>query len=85
MQDEKVESGSGDVKTKNKGTVVSRLIELECETKIVPLDPRVPDKDVMISQDLLASEEAELLSFLDKTVMFCMPDLRSHTCQQRYI
>jgi hypothetical protein len=30
------------------------------------LDPRVSDKTVMISQDLSASEEVELLSFLDK-------------------
>jgi hypothetical protein len=30
------------------------------------LDPRVPDKTVMISQDLTPSEESELLSFLDK-------------------
>jgi hypothetical protein len=29
-------------------------------------DPRVPDKTVMISQDLTSEEEAELLSFLDK-------------------
>jgi hypothetical protein len=38
----------------------------ECETKRVPLDPRVPDKTVMISQDLASSEEIELLSFLDR-------------------
>jgi hypothetical protein len=31
-----------------------------------PLDPRVSDRTVMISQDLSASEEAKLLSFLDK-------------------
>jgi hypothetical protein len=30
------------------------------------LDPRVSDRIVMISQDLSASEEVELLSFLDK-------------------
>jgi hypothetical protein len=30
------------------------------------LDPRVSDRIVMISQDLSASEEAKLLSFLDK-------------------
>jgi hypothetical protein len=41
-------------------------IELECDTKTVPLDPRVPDKTVMISQDLTSSEEEELLSFVDK-------------------
>jgi hypothetical protein len=39
---------------------------LECETKRVPLDSRVPDKTVMISQDLASSEEIELLSFLDR-------------------
>jgi hypothetical protein len=38
----------------------------ECETKRVSLDPRVPDKTVMISQDLASSEEIELLSFLDR-------------------
>jgi hypothetical protein len=35
-------------------------------TKTVPLDPRVPDKTVMISQDLTSGEEEELLLFLDK-------------------
>jgi hypothetical protein len=30
------------------------------------LDPRVSDRIVMISQDLSVSEEAKLLSFLDK-------------------
>jgi hypothetical protein len=45
-------------------------IELECETKRVPLDPKVPDKAVMISQDLTLEEEIELLSFLDKKVMY---------------
>jgi hypothetical protein len=38
----------------------------KCETKRVLLDPRVPDKTVMISQYLTSREEAELLSFLDK-------------------
>jgi hypothetical protein len=66
MQDEKAENSSGGVKSKNEGSFISKPIELECETKRVPLDPRVPDKAVMISQDLLAREEAELLSFLDK-------------------
>jgi hypothetical protein len=41
-------------------------IEPECETKRVHLDLRVPNKTVMIDQDLTWQEEAELLSFLDK-------------------
>jgi hypothetical protein len=41
-------------------------IEPKCQTKRVPLDPRVLDKTVMISQDLTAEEETELLLFLDK-------------------
>jgi hypothetical protein len=48
------------------GSFASRSIELECETKRIPLDSRVPDKAVMISQDLSASKEDELLSFLDR-------------------
>jgi hypothetical protein len=32
-------------------------IEPECGTKNDPLDPRVPDKTVMTSQDLTAEEE----------------------------
>jgi hypothetical protein len=66
LQDEKIENSSGDVKSKNEGSLISRPIEPECETKRVPLDPRVLDKAVMISQDLSASKKAELLSFLDK-------------------
>jgi hypothetical protein len=41
-------------------------IELECECKKVPLNPRVLDKTIMIFQDLTAEEKTELLSFLDK-------------------
>jgi hypothetical protein len=41
-------------------------IEPECETKRIPLDPRVPNKTIMISQDLTSEEETELLSFLNK-------------------
>jgi hypothetical protein len=41
-------------------------IEAECDTKRVALDPRVPEKTMLIAQDLLLEEEAELLSFLDK-------------------
>jgi hypothetical protein len=40
-------------------------IEPECEIKTVPLDPRVPNKIVIISQDLTLEEEKDLLSFLD--------------------
>jgi hypothetical protein len=50
----------------NEGSFASKSIEPECETKRVPLDLRVPDKTVMISQDITSGEEAELLSFLDK-------------------
>jgi hypothetical protein len=49
LQDEKTENSSGDVKSKNEGSLISRPIEPECETKRVPLDPRVLDKAVMIS------------------------------------
>jgi hypothetical protein len=66
LQDEKAENSNGNTKSKNKDSFTSKPIELECESKRVPLDPRVPDKVVMISQDLSASEEAELLSFLNK-------------------
>jgi hypothetical protein len=34
--------------------------------KPVPLEPRVPDKIVVISQDLTPEEEGDLFSFLDK-------------------
>jgi hypothetical protein len=66
LQDEKAENGSGYIKAKSEGSFVSRPIEPECETKRVPLDPKVPDKAVMISQDLSANKKAELLSFLDR-------------------
>jgi hypothetical protein len=66
LQDEKAENCNGDAKSKNEGSFTSRPIEPECETKRVPLDARVPDKAVMISQDLSTNEEAELLSFLDR-------------------
>jgi hypothetical protein len=48
------------------GSSASMPIELEYETKRVPLDPRVPDKTVKISQDLTSREETELISFLNK-------------------
>jgi hypothetical protein len=66
LQDEKAKNCSGDAKSKNKDSFTRRPIEPECETKRVPLDPRILDKNLMISQDLLASEEVELISFLDK-------------------
>jgi hypothetical protein len=52
--------------TENEDSCASKSKEPECKTKRVSLDPRVPDKTVMISQDITSSEEAELLSFLDK-------------------
>jgi hypothetical protein len=66
LQDERTENCIGVAESKSEGNFASRLIEPECETKRVPLDPRVPDKTVMISQDLTSNEEAELLSFMDK-------------------
>jgi hypothetical protein len=66
LQDEKAQGCSSITRKENEGSFASRPIEPECETKRVPLDPRVPDKTVMISQDLTSREEAELLSFLDK-------------------
>jgi hypothetical protein len=50
---------------RGKGSSASRPIEPKCETKRVPLDPRVPDKTMMISQDLTSREKTELLSFQD--------------------
>jgi hypothetical protein len=70
LQNEKAKNGSGDIKSKNEGSFASRPIEPGCETKRVSWDPRVPDKDVMISQDLSASEEAEMLLFLEKIMTF---------------
>jgi hypothetical protein len=56
LPDDKTESHCSTSNRKNEGSLGSRPIELECETKTVPLDPRVPDKTVMISQDLISSE-----------------------------
>jgi hypothetical protein len=53
-------------KSKSEDSFTSRPIKLECEMKRVPLDPRVPDKTVMISQDLTSNEETKLLPLLDK-------------------
>jgi hypothetical protein len=66
LQDEKAENCNGDAKSKNKASFASRPIEPKYETKRVPLDPRVLDRALMISQDLSVSEEHALLSFLDK-------------------
>jgi hypothetical protein len=66
LQDEKAQGCSSITRKEKEGSFASRPIEPECETKRVPLEPRVPDKTVMISQDLTSREEAELLSFLDK-------------------
>jgi hypothetical protein len=40
-------------------------IEAKCDTKRVVLDPRVPDKTVLIAQNLSPEEEMKLLRFLD--------------------
>jgi hypothetical protein len=67
LQDEKSESTNDASANKNKESFTDKpAIEPECEIKRVPLDPRVPDKIVMISQDLSSSEEMKVLSFLDK-------------------
>jgi hypothetical protein len=66
LHDEKVENCSSIVKNENEGRLASKQIDPECEIKRVPLDSRVPDKAVMISQDLTPNEETKLLSFLDK-------------------
>jgi hypothetical protein len=67
LQDAK-EEGCTDANTrKDERSFTSKLaIEPECETKRVMFDHRVPDKVVMVSQDLSSSEEVEMLSFLDK-------------------
>jgi hypothetical protein len=65
LQDEKAESIKSITKNGNEGTFAGRPIEPECETKIVSLDLRVPDKIVMISQDM-APSEVQLIAFLDK-------------------
>jgi hypothetical protein len=62
----KQKNPSSIARNENEGSSASRPIQPECDTKRVPLDLRVPDKAVMISQDLTADEEIELLSFLDK-------------------
>jgi hypothetical protein len=57
LQDEKAQGCSSIIRKENEGSFASMPTELECETKRVPLDPRVPDKTIMISQDLTSREE----------------------------
>jgi hypothetical protein len=67
LQDEKSESTNDASANKSKESFTDKpAIELECEIKRVPLDPMVPDKTIMISQDLSPREETKLISFLDK-------------------
>jgi hypothetical protein len=66
LHDEKVEDRNNMTNRQSEGSFGSRPIDPECEIKIVPLDPRVLDKMVTISQDLTPSEEEELLLFLEK-------------------
>jgi hypothetical protein len=49
LQDEKAQGYSSTIRKESEGSFASRPIELECEMKRVPLDPRVPDKTAMIS------------------------------------
>jgi hypothetical protein len=60
--------GHQDMSTpKTKVSINSKaMIKPKCETKRVPMDRRVSDKTIMISQDLTSEEEIELPSFLDK-------------------
>jgi hypothetical protein len=67
LQEEETEGCYNTSTDKSKASIVTKpAIELECETKRVPLDPRVPNRTLMISQELSSEEEIELLSFLDK-------------------
>jgi hypothetical protein len=63
MQDEKAKNGSGDVKNKNERSFTSRPIEAECETKRVSLDPRVRNKDMVISQVRVKTVGKTMLPF----------------------
>jgi hypothetical protein len=49
LQDAKTEGSISITNKQNDGGFGGRPIEPECEIKIVPLDPRVPDKTVIIS------------------------------------
>jgi hypothetical protein len=67
LQDEKIENRYDPSATKNEEGIVRKpVIESEYETKRVQLDPRVPDRTILLSQDLSPKEEMELLSFLDR-------------------
>jgi hypothetical protein len=56
LQDEKSESTIDASANKSKESFTDKpAIEPECETKRVLLDPRVPDKTLMIPQDLSSS------------------------------
>jgi hypothetical protein len=67
LQDDKTKNRCSPNASKNEEVIIGKLaIEPECETKRVPLDPRVSDRTVMITQDLSPEEETGLLSFLDK-------------------
>jgi hypothetical protein len=67
LQYEKIESCNDTSATKSREGLVRKIaIEPKCKTKRVPLDPKVPDRTVIISKDLSPRKETELLSFLDK-------------------
>jgi hypothetical protein len=62
LQEEEAEGQQDTSTTKSEATIIVKpAIEPECQTKRVLLDPKVPDKAVMISQDLSPEEEIELL------------------------
>jgi hypothetical protein len=85
LQDEKSENTNDAINKSNESFTDKHAIEPECEIKRVLLDPRVPDKTVMISQDLSPSEEMKLLSFLEKKQRcFHMANLRSHGGLQKH-
>jgi hypothetical protein len=67
LQDKKSDNYSTTTKSESEASPASRPIKPECKTKRVPLDPRVPEKTVIIAQDLTSNEETNLLSFLDKS------------------
>jgi hypothetical protein len=54
LQDEKIESCND-----SEGPISKLAIEPKCETTRVPLDPRVPYRTVMISEDLSPREGTE--------------------------
>jgi hypothetical protein len=67
FQGEETEGHYNTRTSKSEASIITKsAIESECETKRDSLDPRVPDRTVMISQDLSPEEEIELFSFLDK-------------------